>query len=50
MYSLTGTALPATGGVALLGLSVLGPLWVGVTLICLGTVIFGLIRLKLAEQ
>ena len=45
----TPTALPATGGVAFLGLSMLGHLWVGVTLVCIGAIVFGLIRLRLAE-
>jgi len=49
MYGTTSAALPATGG-ALLGLTFLGPLWTAVTLVCLGALIFGLVRLRLAEQ
>lgn len=54
MYSPTTGALPATGGAALLGLAVFGSalwyVWVGVTLVCLGALVFGLVRLRLAEM
>ena len=57
MYSFTGvpaataataaaaTALPATGGFISIWY-----VWTAVTLICLGSVIFGLIRLRMAED
>lgn len=50
MYT-TSAALPVTSGALLLGFGPsIGHLWVGVTLILIGVLMFGLFRLVLAEK
>ena len=50
MYSTDSVALPVTGGVLAVGASYFEFVWLGVTLLVIGSVLFGITRLFISER